>query len=259
MIEKTGQAIEKYKSIKQGMMHDLFTRGLDENGKLRPRYEDAPLLYKKTKLGWLPKEWDVSSISEITTYVGSGITPTGGSNVYKEEGILFIRSQNVHFDGLRLDDIAYIDIAMHDFMERSKVRVYDVLLNITGASIGRCCPFAASLGQANVNQHVCIIRIAEPSWNKAVYLSSVLASPIGQNQIARLNAGGNREGLNYQQLRAFFIPWPNEETEINAISDKIESCHKKLMKEQGFLSKMHLIKIALMQDLLTGLKRVEVE
>jgi len=59
MIEKTEQAIAKYKAIKQGMMHDLFTRGLDENGKLRPRYEDAPDLYKKTELGWVPKAWEV--------------------------------------------------------------------------------------------------------------------------------------------------------------------------------------------------------
>ena len=59
LIEKTEALIAKYQAIKQGMMHDLFTRGVDENGHLRPTYEEAPDLYKPSELGWIPKEWEV--------------------------------------------------------------------------------------------------------------------------------------------------------------------------------------------------------
>ena len=75
VIEKTEAAIAKYEAIKKGMMADLFTRGIDvATGKLRPRYEDAPELYKETELGWVPKEWEVPRIGDLAVYVGSGVT-----------------------------------------------------------------------------------------------------------------------------------------------------------------------------------------
>jgi type I restriction enzyme, S subunit len=259
VIEKTEQAIEKYKAIKKGMIHDLFTRGIDlKTGKLRPKFEDAPHLYKPSKLGPIPKDWDFPQINDLAVHVGSGITPTGGSNVYEKTGILFLRSQNIHFGKLLLSDVAYIKTFMHESMNRSKVFPFDVLLNITGASIGRCCFFPDKYIEANVNQHVCIIRIEESSINKAIYLSSFLSSNFGQNQIDKNNAGGNREGLNYQQIRKFHIPWPKIEKEIDLISEKILELGIKINKENLFLSKMHLIKQGLMQDLLTGKVEVEV-
>ena len=260
VIEKTEAAIAKYKAIKAGMMRDLFTRGIDRaTGKLRPSYEEAPQLYKQTELGWMPKEWDVPQIDNIAVHVGSGIAPTGGSNVYKNEGVLFIRSQNVHFHGLHLDDVAFIEKDMHNMMERSKVRPFDVLLNITGASIGRVCYFPESLIEANVNQHVCIIRVSNPTKSKSLYLSTFLSSTFGQNQIDRLNAGGNREGLNYQQLRAFYIPWPEQDIEIEKAANSFISINRKIDTEIYYCEKTKLLKQALMSDLLTGRIRVKYE
>ena len=76
VIEKTQAAITKYKAIKQGMLHDLFTRGIDmKTGKLRPTYENAPELYKESKLCWIPKEWKVDSLGEvISVSSGCGLT-----------------------------------------------------------------------------------------------------------------------------------------------------------------------------------------
>ena len=259
VIEKTEAAIAKYEAIKKGMMADLFTRGIDvATGKLRPRYEDAPELYKETELGWVPKEWEVPRIGDLAVYVGSGVTPTGGSEVYKNEGILFIRSQNVHFEGLYLNDVAFLSPATNENMQRSTVLPNDVLLNITGASIGRCCYFPAKLFEANVNQHVCIIRVEKSCESKAIYLSQVLSSYIGQVQISKLNAGGNREGLNYKQLRAFFVPWPRENKEIEQTANMLRSINAMIEKEKVTLHKSHLIKQGLMADLLTGRVRVQV-
>lgn len=257
-IAKTEALIAKLKAIKQGLLHDLLTRGLDDNGELRDP-EKRPGDFRSTRLGRLPAEWDTPSINDLAVHVGSGITPTGGSNVYKREGVLFIRSQNVTFNGLLLDDVAYIDERIHRMMARSEVFADDVLLNITGASIGRCCPVPEGLGPANVNQHVCAIRLAKPRREDALFLSTVLASFIGQGQIDRLNAGSNRQGLNYRQLRSFIVPWPKEETERTLIATKIESAEARFRAESIYLAKLKAIKKGLMQDLLTGRVRVNAE
>lgn len=257
-IAKTEALIAKLKAIKQGLLDDLLTRGLDDNGELRDP-EKHPEQFKQMHLGRFPIAWDVPTVNDLAVHVGSGITPTGGSNVYKREGILFIRSQNVTFEGLLLDDVAYIDERTHRMMARSEIFAHDVLLNITGASIGRCCAMPEGLGLANVNQHVCAIRIAEPRREDAVFLSAILGSYIGQNQIDRLNAGSNRQGLNYRQLRSFSVPWPKDSNERAALAARIESAESRIQAELGYLSKLKCINNGLMQDLLTGRVRVAVQ
>ena len=183
VIEKTQAAIAKYKAIKQGMLQDLFTRGIDlQTGKLRPCYEDAPELYKESKLGWIPREWDCDTLENLTDKVGSGVTPTGGSEVYKTQGILFLRSQNILYGKLSLNDVAFIPNEIDETMENSRVRPFDVLLNITGASIGRSAYFPEELVNANVNQHVCIIRFKKPSKSIAVFASEYLNTDFGKDK-----------------------------------------------------------------------------
>lgn len=259
VIEKTQAAIAKYKAIKQGMLQDLFTRGIDlQTGKLRPRYEDAPELYKESKLGWIPREWNCDSIDNLTDKVGSGVTPTGGSEVYKSQGILFLRSQNILYGKLSLNDVAFIPKEIDEIMENSRVKPFDVLLNITGASIGRCAFFPEDLASANVNQHVCIIRFKKPSKSLAVFASEYLNTDFGQRQMYKAMAVGNREGLNYQQIKAFNFPEIKNPNELEKISSIIESTNNKLQTEEAYLQKMQSLKKGLMEDLLSGRKRVKV-
>lgn len=254
-IEQTEALIRKYQRIKQGLMQDLLTRGVDENGELRPKAELAPFLYRQNNDQWIPNEWTIKTIENLSIYVGSGITPKGGSEVYGSEGVMFVRSQNVTFEGLLLNDVAYIDDKIHQSMCRSEIFPNDVLINITGASIGRCCVFPDGLGRANVNQHVCAIRFATPTYYDATYLSYVLSSWIGQSQIAKLNAGGNRQGLNYQQLRSFHIPWPEEDERIRIVSILRKNDEITTIEKNSYL-KLLSVKQGLMQDLLTGKVRV---
>ncbi len=255
-IQKTEALIEKLKGMKQGLLHDLLTRGLDERGKLRDP-KTHPEKFKDSPLGRVPIEWDLVTIDDIAIHVGSGATPRGGNEVYKTSGVMFVRSQNVTFNGLTVEDIVYISSKMHEHMRRSAIYPYDVLLNITGASIGRCCYFPVGLGEANVNQHVCGIRLPSPSRDDAVYLSSVLSSWIGQHQVDIFNAGGNREGLNYEQLRSFLIPWPDREERF-MIARALSSHDTKINIEKAFVDKLRLLKKGLMHDLLTGKVRVSV-
>ena len=259
VIEKTQAAIAKYKAIKQGMLQDLFTRGIDvQTGKLRPRYEDAPGLYKESKLGWIPREWNCDSIDNLTDKVGSGVTPTGGSEVYKSEGVLFLRSQNILYGKLTLNDVAFIPEEIDEIMDNSRVRPFDVLLNITGASIGRCAFFPKELGAANVNQHVCIIRFKNATKASALFTSEYFNTDFGQRQMYKAMAIGNREGLNYQQIKSFNLPKIETTEELVKISSIIDQLNNKLQTEQAYLQKMQSLKKGLMEDLLSGRKQVKV-
>jgi type I restriction enzyme S subunit len=160
-------------------------------------------------------KWAVSKI-------GSGKTPKGGGEVYSDSGVLFLRSQNVHFTGLRLDDVAYIDEATDTEMSSTRVLGGDVLLNITGASLGRCCVVPEGTPSANVNQHVCILR-PRPARVLADFLNACIASPSVQSQVFSSENGVSREGLNYTQTANLAFATPpdlNEQRAIAAFLDR---------------------------------------
>lgn len=146
-------------------------------------------------------------LERVTDKIGSGKTPEGGADAYVPDGVMFIRSQNVHFEGLRLDDVVFIDDDTDGAMASTRVRPGDVLLNITGASLGRVTIAPANIGRANVNQHVCIVR---PS-GKVVprFVMWCLQSQVIQERIIELQVGGNRDGLTFEQVGDFEIPHPS--------------------------------------------------
>ena len=110
-------------------------------------------------IGEIPEDWKISKIKYGVLKIGSGKTPQGGAEVYPESGIIFLRSQNIYDTGIVLEPATYISIETDEEMHNTRVYPQDVLLNITGGSIGRCCIFPSELKQANVNQHVSIIRV----------------------------------------------------------------------------------------------------
>lgn len=141
----------------------------------------------------------------FATKIGSGKTPLGGAEAYVADGVMLLRSQNVHFDGLHLDDVVFITEETDESMSNSRVQGGDVLLNITGASLGRCTVAPKELPPSNVNQHVCIIRCDE-SRLSGRFLSAALQSHPIQAQIWGDETGSSREGLNFEQVGAFPIP-----------------------------------------------------
>lgn len=150
--------------------------------------------------------WPIDRIKDHVSKIGSGITPSGGAAAYLDAGIPLLRSQNVHFDGLRLDDVAYIANETHDEMNGSKLRPGDVLLNITGASIGRCAFVPEDFGEGNVNQHVCIIRPTAKLHHK--FLAYCLSAPWGQDQVFSSFTGASRQGLGQRDLGTIQVPLP---------------------------------------------------
>ncbi len=164
-------------------------------------------------------ETGASRLSYHVSKVGSGKTPSGGANVYQDSGIIFLRSQNIKNDSISLDDVAYISEEIDAEMAGSRVKGGDVLLNITGASLGRCAVAPLDLPSANVNQHVCIIRPVRHLL--AEYLHVLLLAPRMQATIKTEAFSAGREGLNFQSIRNFLIPVPQSVKVQASIVDRI--------------------------------------
>ena len=157
----------------------------------------------------------------MTIKIGAGSTPTGGAAVYSTSGIKFIRSQNVYDDGLILTDVAYISEEINQKKSGSIVKPKDILLNITGGSIGRCALVPDDFDIANVNQHVIIIRLVNPELRK--YLHDVITSPYIQEQILSRQVGSGRGGLSAETLSTFLIPLPPMNEQVSIIK-KLQDC-----------------------------------
>jgi type I restriction enzyme S subunit len=173
--------------------------------------------------------WKEKKLGEIIIKVGSGSTPKGGIKVYTSLGVPFIRSQNVFGNQLQLDEI-HIPKSIHLKMKGSTVLPKDILLNITGGSIGRSCVVPEEFIEGNVNQHVCIIRLKS---NNPEFLQSFLSSDRGQKLVYQSMTGSGREGLNFQSIRGFKIVIPKQEEQqkianfLTSIDNQIQNLEKK--------------------------------
>ena len=199
-------------------------------------------------------EWKKCIIGELTIKVGSGVTPRGGETVYKSEGHPFVRSQNVGLGHLILDDIAYIDEDTHQRKKNTELQLDDVLLNITGASIGRSALVNQQIVGGNVNQHVCIIRA-----NKKLipsFLCNFLLSQYGQKQIESFQAGGNRQGLNFEQIKSIKIGLPSVE-EQKKIADLLLLIEQRITTQNKIIEDLKKLKSAIYQELFSNLQGEE--
>jgi len=191
------------------------------------------------------EDWEQRKLGDITVKIGSGKTPSGGKSAYVETGIPLIRSQNVNGDKVDFADIVFVDETTDESMANSRVYTNDVLLNITGASIGRSAVYKG-LESANVNQHVCIIRPTEGYQPDFIQLN--LSSDNGQKQIDASQAGGGREGLNFQEIgkMQFCFPSLNEQKCIGRYFNSLDhfiTLHQRKYDETKTLKKYMLQKM----------------
>lgn len=191
---------------------------------------------KQSEVGEIPESWRVVRLGEISEQLRSGVTPKGGEKVYLKTGIPLIRSQNVLMNQLSLRDVAFISPDVHESMIGSAVQPGDVLLNITGASIGRVTFVPEELKVANVNQHVCRIRLSKGT--DPAFLSYYLSTPQGQAQIMGSQFGTTRQGLNYGNVRSIRIPLPRFEEQraiartLDAVQEAREARQRELALER---------------------------
>ncbi|MBR9916756.1 hypothetical protein GYB29_03495 [bacterium] len=172
----------------------------------------------------LPEGWVWCRLVEICSKTGSGSTPKGGKAAYPSSGIKFLRSQNVYDEGLNYDGIVYISEATHEKMKGTKVQADDLLLNITGGSIGRCCIVPKEFDTGNINQHVAIVRTVKPFLG--YFIHHVICSPYFQNMIYEVQTGAGREGLPKNKMDNILIPFPPID-EQKEVLEKVEALMQK--------------------------------
>ena len=245
LIADKKRLIELYEEEKTAIINQAVTKGIDPDVKMKDSGIDW--------LGEIPEHWEVKKIKYVVSKVGSGITPSGGATVYQSSGIPLLRSQNIHFDGIKLDDVAYISEEIHDGMSNSKVCEGDVLLNITGASIGRTYFVEIGLGEANVNQHVCILRPNKNILSKFLYL--VLRANVGQEQMRKEQTGSGREGLNFEMIKNFnllLFDLSEQQSIVHHIESECFFINSKIEKTKKLIDLLSEYRTALISEVVTG-------
>lgn len=167
-----------------------------------------------------PAGWRLTRVGFLASKIGSGKTPGGGAEVYLKEGIPLIRSMNVYDEGMRMDEVAYISPEMDQELAATRLQANDILLNITGASIGRSCLVPAEILPANINQHTCIIRLKDKSL--APYVSLALKSAQTKAQIDAFQNGAAREGLNFAQVSCIAVLLPPSSEQADEVARSVE-------------------------------------
>ncbi len=213
LVGSKERLIELLEEQRTALITHAVTKGLEPNASMKDSGVDS--------LGTIPHRWEVKRIKHAAMKIGSGKTPSGGGERYLSEGVTFLRSQNVHFAGLRLDDVAFIDAETDSEMAGSRVQEGDVLLNITGASLGRCCVARLRGRPANVNQHVCVIRPNTETFDSE-FLSASVASESVQAQIFSSEDGISRDALTFEQIGELRVCQPprEDQTAIVAFLDR---------------------------------------
>jgi type I restriction enzyme S subunit len=175
-------------------------------------------------------QWAKTTLGSVSKKIGSGATPTGGSNAYKESGISLIRSQNVLDFKFSKNGLAFIDDKQAHELRNVIVEENDVLLNITGDSVARCCVVPTHILPARVNQHVAIIRaLPEMADNRYIYY---LLQSMKDELLMQAEIGATRNALTKGMLETLEISLPTVEEQISiasvlsSLDDKIDLLHR---------------------------------
>jgi type I restriction enzyme S subunit len=184
-----------------------------------------------------PKSWEEKFLKTVTDKIGSGATPKGGKNSYKDEGIPLIRSLNIHDNYFKTENLAFIDDDQAKKLNNVSLEEKDVLFNITGASVARCAIVPKDFVPGRVNQHVSILRPKKEQLNSA-FLLHLIISPNSKAKLLGVgkNNAATRESITKIQLREFKIINPpiylqNQFAEKIALIEQQKELEKQELKE----------------------------
>lgn len=250
-IEKTEALIAKYQQIKAGLMHDLFTRGVTANGKLRPPREQAPELYQESPIGWIPKEWGLERCGNLCTRICVGIVikPT---QYYVVDGVPAFRSANVREDGIDPSNLVYISPTANTLLAKSQVKAGDILSVRTGY------PGTSAVVPMEFHESNCIdILISSPGDRiNSEFLCDWINSSFGKEQVLRQQGGMAQQHFNVGEMRELLVVIPSNEEQAR-IRERAISVNMRLQLEKDMLQKFQQQKLGLMHDLLTGHVRIK--
>ena len=260
-IEKTEALIHKYQQIKAGLMHDLFTRGVTADGKLRPPREQAPELYKETPIGWIPKEWKAKKLCDILKDSG-GYLQTGpfGSQLhaheYTHEGVPVVMPQDINDGKIDTVDIARILEKRAQILYRHRLKIGDIIIARRG-ELSRAAAIT-EIEKTWVCGTGCFLLRLGASKLDASFFSYAYRHDIVQRQVAGLAVGSTMPSLNNTVMNVLYFPYVgvNEQNRISKRLGIVEQQIDSLIEHRVKLLKQ---KAGLMRDLLTGKVPVKID
>ncbi len=203
------------------------------------------------------KGWVQNKLKSITTKIGSGATPRGGEESYKAEGISLIRSLNVYDLGFKYAKLAFLDDAQANELSNVEVQRRDVLLNITGASVARCCIVPDDVLPARVNQHVSIIRPIADTLDSD-FLHYLLISKHYKDQLLQTGeeGGSTRQAITKAQIQEFSVEFPAAVKEQKAIAVKLDALREETRRlahlYERKLAALYALKKSLLHEAFSG-------
>jgi len=252
-IQKTEALIAKLEKIKEGLLHDLLTRGIDQNGQLRPTLDQAPELYKESALGLIPREWGVARIEEVSTKVTNGFVGIATPHYSQDNsGVLYLYGNNIRPNYVDLKKCERVTQRFHSLQTKSQLQDGD-MLTVQSGHIGACAVYEKSLGEANC--HALIITRFKPEVVRSKFAALYCNSAIGMQAQGRLFIGSTILHINTSDLAKLAIPVPPVPEQSQIINAFI-STSDRLSEETKKKNKLMKIKTGLMNDLLTGRVRV---
>lgn len=254
-IRETEALIDKLKAVKQGLLHDLLTRGIDANGQLRPPQSEAPQLYKESPLGWTPREWEVEPIINLTS--NSVIGPFGSDLVasdYRDSGVPVIFVRDVKPDQLVWKSNVFVSTSKAQALAAHEVRAGDVVATKMGLPPCVAAAYPASMPSGIVTADIvrlrpCTDRIC-PDWMSIFINSSAVAK-----QVEQITAGVTRPKVTLRDVRDLLIGLPPIK-EQERVLDRLTAMQSRIQLEEASHEKLTAEKAGLMDDLLTGRVRV---
>jgi type I restriction enzyme, S subunit len=250
-IEQTEAIIAKQQRVKTGLMQDLLTKGIDENGVIR---SEATHEFKDSPLGRIPAEWEIEPLGKVTSLVTSG--SRGWARFYSTEGAVFLRIGNLTREHInfRFDDVMYVNVPGSSEGKRTAVQDGDLLISIT-ADLGIIAIVPEGFPEAYVNQHIALVRLNKDEVFPR-FIGHLLNGDVGQTQIEKLNESGAKAGLNLPTIENLMVfkPKYSEQQKIVDILDGVDS---QIAIDKKRVDKLRHQKAGLMYDLLTGTVRVE--
>jgi len=206
--------------------------------------------FKDTPIGNIPVDWEMVQLRKITEVITKGTTPTTYEYRYREDGVVFLRVENITESGhINLKEIKHITNESHEFLNRSKLEVGDILFSIAGA-VGRCALVSSDILPANINQAIALIRIKNKEALDLKFVLQILLSKSVKTQITLEATSLAQTNLNLEQVKNITIPSPPIEEQkkiaeiLSAVDDAIEVTDK-------IIEKTKALKKGLMQKLLT--------
>lgn len=255
-IAQTEANIAKQQRIKTGLMQDLLTKGIDENGNIR---SEATHKFKDSLLGRIPVEWEVKRVDELLSNVNPAMrSGPFGSALKKDEladyGVPLLGIDNVHVERFCKDYIRFVPPKKASQLSRYQVRAHDVMITIMG-TVGRACVVPEDVGAALSSKHVWTLTFNRNIYSPTLACMQFNYSPWVLAHFRQDEQGGVMASIRSETLKSTLLPVPKM-AEIEIIESILNAISAYIEKSYLGCEKMRRYKTGLMHDLLTGKVRV---